>query len=138
MAKLGFRRLLDGMGEPVTIIGPQSRFDGQISGDGHVLVHGTVAGDSQLDGSITIAETGRWLGTLKATDVVIAGTIEGDVEVSGRAEVRPTAVIAGNIRAAQISIGEGARVDGKLTTTTDSEIQPFTEKRGQTPRATKS
>jgi len=129
MAKLRFRRLLDSMGEPATIIGQQSRFEGQLSGDGHVLVRGTVDGDSALEGSVTVADAGHWIGSLRAADVVIAGTVEGDVMVTGRAEIRPTAVIKGSINAAQISIGEGASVDGKITTLTDQEIQKFAEKR---------
>lgn len=129
MVKLGFRRLLDAMGEPATVIGQQSRFEGRLSGAGHILVLGTVDGDSVLDGSVTIGEAGHWIGSLRAADIVVGGTVEGDVEVSGRAEIRPTAVISGSIHAAQISIGEGARVDGTLTTITDAEIQRFTEKR---------
>lgn len=131
MAKLKFRRLLDSMGEPATIIGDQSRFEGRLSGDGHVLVRGTVDGDSELGGSVTIADAGHWIGALRAADVVIAGTVEGDVVVTGRAEIRPTAVISGSVNAAQISIGEGARVDGKMTTLTDEEIKQFAEKRSK-------
>ena len=138
MVKVRFRRLLDGMGEPATIIGQHLRFEGQLSGDGHVLVSGTVEGDSQLDGSVTIGATGRWIGALKAADIVIAGTVEGDVEARGRAEIQPTAIIEGSISGAQISIGEGARVDGKLTTTTDDEIQQFAEKRQTTEDASRS
>jgi cytoskeletal protein CcmA (bactofilin family) len=138
MAQLKFRRLFDSMGEPATIIGQQSRFEGQLSGDGHILVQGTVDGDSELGGSVTIGATGHWIGTLQAVDLVVAGTIEGDVQVSGRAEIRPTAIVKGSISAAQISIGEGAQVDGKLTTLGDEEISRFTEKRQKTGKASGS
>jgi cytoskeletal protein CcmA (bactofilin family) len=135
MAQLKFRRLFDTMGEPASIIGQHSRFEGRLSGDGHFLVQGTVDGDSQLGGSVTIGLTGRWVGGLQAIDVVVAGTIEGDVQVTGRAEIRPTAVVKGSITAGQISIGEGARVDGKLTTLDEDEIRRFTEKREKTGKA---
>ena len=49
--------------------------DGQITGDvracGDVVVSGTVTGNMNVDGKLTIAETGRVLGNVKANAVVI-------------------------------------------------------------------
>jgi cytoskeletal protein CcmA (bactofilin family) len=111
------------------VIGEDTEFTGQLTGDGHVLVKGSVNGDSDLMGPVTIAPAGRWKGRLRAADVIIAGTVDGDIEASGKAEIRPTARVTGSVAAAQIAIGEGARVDGKLSTLSAEEIKKFAEKR---------
>jgi cytoskeletal protein CcmA (bactofilin family) len=123
------RRLLDAMGEPVTIIGRGTEIRGEIRAGGHVLVMGTVVGDSQLEGSITVSEGGAWTGTLAGEDLVISGSVHGDVTARDRIEIRPSARIRGSVTASQIAIGEGAVVDGKLCTTGSTEPHPFIEKR---------
>jgi len=123
------RRTRDAIGAPASVIGEDTEFTGQLTGDGHVLVKGSVNGDSDLMGPVTIAPAGRWKGRLRAADVIIAGTVDGDIEASGKAEIRPTARVTGSVAAAQIAIGEGARVDGKLSTLSAEEIKKFAEKR---------
>lgn len=129
MALSRFRRTRDAIGAPATIIGEETEFTGQLTGQGHVLVIGVVKGDSDLDGPVTIAPGGRWDGCLKSTDVIIAGTVDGDIDASGKAEIRATAKVTGSVTAAKIAIGEGARVDGKLHTRSPEEIKRFAEKR---------
>ena len=46
-----------------------------------------MTGDSQLQGMVTLAATGRWTGSLEATDVVIAGTLDGDLRATGKVEI---------------------------------------------------
>ena len=129
MGKATRRRLLDAMGEPATIIGAEAEFAGEFRGRGHILVCGSVRGDSDLDGSVTVADGGRWQGALGATHVVVAGTVEGDVTASDRVEIRPTARISGSVTAGRIAIGAGAVVDGDLRTIGSGEPHRFEEKR---------
>lgn len=129
MGERSKRRLLDSMGEPATIIGRDTEFVGVLSGPGHVLVRGAVRGDSALTGSVTVAEGGRWIGALKAADIVVAGAIDGDVSATDRIEIRPTARIRGSVTASRIAIGQGAVVDGDLRTAAASDVHRFEEKR---------
>ncbi len=124
------RRLLDSMGEPATIIGRDTEFVGALSGPGHVLVRGVVRGDSVLAGSVTVAEGGQWLGALRAADIVVAGSIDGDVAAADRIEIRPTARIRGSVTAGRIAIGQGAVVEGDLSTAAAADVHRFEEKRG--------
>ncbi len=124
------RRLLDTMGNPATIIGRDTEIRGEIRSGAHVLVMGTVVGDSDLAGSITLSEGGSWTGRLGGLDLVIAGRVEGDVTARDRIEIRPSARIRGSVTACRIAIGEGAVVDGELRTTGGETPHPFIEKRG--------
>lgn len=123
------RRLLDAMGEPATIIGPTTEIHGEIHGAGHLLVLGTVIGDSDMKGSVTVSVGGSWRGRLGGEDLVIAGSVDGDVSARDRVEIRSTARIRGTVTAARIAIGEGAVVDGELRTSGGDPPHPFIEKR---------
>jgi len=129
MAKDRKRRMLDAMGEPVTIIGPDTEFRGQMHCSGHVLVMGTVVGDSDLEGSVTVSDGGSWTGKLSGLDLVIAGSVHGDIKARDRVEIRPSARIRGTVTASQIAIGEGAVVEGKLQTAGGDPPHAFIEKR---------
>lgn len=129
MVLSNFRRTRDAIGSPATIIGEDTEFTGQLTGKGHILVKGTVKGDSDIESAVTIAPGGRWDGSLKATDVIVAGTVDGDIDAEGKAEIRATARVSGSVTAAQIAIGEGARVDGKLSTR--DAVKRFAEKRAE-------
>lgn len=113
----------------MTIIGRGTEIHGNILGDSHLLVSGTVRGDSGPDASVTVAEGGAWIGTLRGADLVIAGTVEGDIAAGDRVEIRPTARIFGSVSAARIAIGEGAVIEGDIQMTGASEPHRFQEKR---------
>ena len=123
------RRLADAMGDPITIIGRGTEIRGEILGSSHLLVSGVVRGDSGTEGSVTVAENGAWIGTLRGHDLVIAGTVEGDLVAQDRLEIRPTARIYGTVSAARIAIGEGAVIDGEIHTTSEAPPHHFEEKR---------
>lgn len=129
MAKDRKRRMLDAMGEPTTIIGRATEIRGEVRSGDHVLVMGTVVGDSELEGSITLSEGGSWTGKMTGLDLIIAGLVDGDITARDRVEIRPSARIRGTVTASQIAIGEGAVVDGKLQTTGGDAPHAFVEKR---------
>lgn len=118
------------MGEPATIIGRGTEIHGEILGDSHLLVMGVVRGNSDMNGSVTLAESGSWIGVLQGTDLVIAGTVEGDIAAADRIEIRASARILGSVSAARIAIGEGAVIDGEIRTAGGTDPHRFEEKRG--------
>ncbi len=132
------RRMMDGLDELPTLVGEGSRVVGNLSGGGHLVVYGEVQGDSDFDGSVTLAQGGRWIGTLRAMDIVIAGTVEGDVEARARLELTPTARISGGLTAGRMAIAEGAVVEGSLNITGDAGLYRFKEKRSKLSRLLRS
>lgn len=75
-----------------------------------------VTGNVTLDGDaqMLMSETGRILGTLRASVAVVGGQVDGDVFVD-RLIVRATGTINGNIHYSSIAMEEGAVVNGQLT-----------------------
>ncbi len=137
MADKRKRRLFDAMGEPTTIIDRSTEIHGEIHSNGHVLVMGAVFGDSDMEGSITLAEGASWTGRMRGADLIIAGSVDGDVTARDRVEIRPGARIQGSVSASRIAIGEGAVVDGDLRTSGSGEPTRFVEKRNPGGRASR-
>jgi cytoskeletal protein CcmA (bactofilin family) len=123
------RRMHDKVGGPATLISEGCKVAGVISGDGDFLISGEVEGDCDLSGSITVAQSGFWKGTMSASDVIVAGTVEGDIVSGGRVEITDTARITGTVTGEAIAVAEGAVVQGRMKTTGSSEPVGFVEKR---------
>lgn len=114
MALKASRRMMDRASGPVTVIGDGIRIEGQISGTGQFVIGGTVVGDCDLEGPVTLAEGGCWEGRLKGADIIIAGRLEGDVEAAGQLEITRSAHISGSVTGGSIAIAEGAVIEGEI------------------------
>lgn len=125
------RRMLDTSGGPTTYISPSTKIVGTITGEGSYVFCGSVEGDCDIDGPLTLAEGGDWQGTLRATDVVVAGTVRGDVVASKRVEIAGTARVTGSLSGHSIAVAEGAIIEGEIKVTSGAPPVKFEEKRGQ-------
>lgn len=123
------RRIQDSSSGPTTYIAPATKIVGTITGDGAYVFCGTVEGDCDINGPITLAEGGRWKGTLRATDVVVSGEVDGDVIARQRVEISGTARITGSLAGHSIAVAEGAVIDGELRVMSGGEALSFAEKR---------
>jgi cytoskeletal protein CcmA (bactofilin family) len=123
------RRIRDSSGGPTTYIAPSTKIVGTISGEGAYVFCGTVEGDCDIKGPVTIAEGSRWKGTLKATDVIVAGIVEGDVISRQRVEISGTARVSGSLSGNSIAVAEGAVIEGEIKVTSGEPPVKFEEKR---------
>lgn len=123
------RRLRDRIGQPATLVGSDVRIEGRIEGKGHVLVSGTVIGDAEVDGAVTLAEGGHWEGHIRAGNVIVAGTLKGEISAGECLEITARARIEGRISAGRVAMAEGSVVDGEIRITGDEEIRRFVERR---------
>lgn len=123
------RRLRDKSASSATLINEGCKITGTISGTGSYLVNGEIDGDCDLDGTVTIAPSGLWKGTIKASDVVVAGQVEGDIIAAGKVEITDCAHITGTVSGEAIAVAEGAVVEGVMKTTGPAEPLEFVEKR---------
>ena len=123
------RRIQDVPTGPTTYIGPSTTIVGMITGQGPYVFCGTVEGDCDINGPLTLAEGGRWKGTLKANDVIVAGIVEGDVVARQRVEIAGTARVTGSLSGNSIAVAEGAVIEGEIKVTTGGQAVTFQEKR---------
>lgn len=123
------RRIQDNSAGPTTFIAPSTKIVGKISGQGAYVFCGTVEGDCEIDGPLTVADGARWKGTLRATDIVVAGVVEGDVIAKKRVEIAGTAKVTGSLAGHSIAVAEGAIIEGEIKVTSGSTPVKFEEKR---------
>ncbi len=123
------RRLLDAISGSPTFIGEGATFVGNVSGSGPFVLCGHVKGDGHIEGSLNLAVSGHWEGSVHATHAVIAGRVTGDIKIDEKLEIGQTAVIRGSINARTLAIAKGAVVDGDITVTSGAPITRFEEKR---------
>ena len=100
-----------------TVIAEGMRVTGRLKGRGDVIISGELDSDCEIDGSVTLTDTGRCKGTIHATDVMIAGNLDGDVRATGKIEVSRSALVKGSLAGSNIAVAEGAVIEGGMQTT---------------------
>ena len=123
------RRIGDKVSGPATFIGDAAEIRGSIKGKGSYVVCGTIEGDCDVAGPVTLARQGRWKGELKADSVVIAGRVEGNVVARQNVEIAESAHVIGSISGHSIAVAEGAVIEGDLNVTSGTPATTFKEKR---------
>jgi cytoskeletal protein CcmA (bactofilin family) len=123
------RRIQDAANGPTTYIAASTKVVGTITGQGAFIFCGTVEGDCDINGPLTLAESGHWKGTLKANDIVVAGTVEGDVAAKQRVEILGSARVTGSLSGNSIAVAEGAIIEGEIRVTSGAAPTTFQEKR---------
>lgn len=123
------RRIRDSSGGPATYVAPATKLVGTITGQGPYVFCGTVEGDCDIDGPVTLVEGSRWTGTVRATDIIVGGVVEGDVVARQRVEISGTARVTGSLSGNSIAVAEGAVIEGEIKVTSGAPPTQFEEKR---------
>jgi cytoskeletal protein CcmA (bactofilin family) len=123
------RRIQDSTSGPPTFVAPSTKIFGTIAGQGAFVCCGTIEGDCDIDGSVTLAQGGRWKGTMKATDIIVGGSVEGDVVARQRIEIAGSARVTGSLWGKAIAVAEGAIIEGDIKVTSGEAPVKFQEKR---------
>ena len=97
-----------------TVIGSTIVIDGEISGEEHLIVHGTVKGRINVRDSLVVENGGLVEATVETSSITVNGTVNGDISASERAELRPNSTVIGDIRAPRILIADGASFKGNV------------------------
>ena len=101
-----------------TLVGSETRVNGDIEFTGGCLIDGQVRGNveskSDNDATLSISERGCVEGMVSVPNVLLNGTVKGDVEAMQRIELGARARVVGNVRYRLIEMAIGAEVNGKL------------------------
>jgi cytoskeletal protein CcmA (bactofilin family) len=124
-----FKRRIHDTSGPTTYIAASTKIVGVVTGKGAYVFCGSVEGDCDIDGPVTLAAGGNWKGILKATDIVVAGVVEGDVVAKQRVEILGTARVTGSLSGHSIAVAEGAIIAGEIKVTSGVAPTTFQEKR---------
>jgi len=105
-------------GKELTLVGSNSRVDGDINFLGRCHVDGTVNGniraDLESESLLTVVGDGTIEGGVKVPYVELNGIVRGDVVASQRVKLGASARVIGNVYYNLIEMAIGAEINGKL------------------------
>jgi cytoskeletal protein CcmA (bactofilin family) len=101
--------------EEKTTIGRQISIEGQIRGEEHLIIEGSMKGNVQMEKhNFTVGANGRVDGEVRAQNVSISGQLKGTINAVGKVEVTKEADFYGDIKAKSISVEDGAYFKGSI------------------------
>ncbi len=113
-----------------TVIGAQTRLEGDISFSGGLHIDGVVKGSITAENDsasvLTVSENGRIEGDVRVPNLVLNGAVEGDVYASERVELASHARVTGNVYYHLLEMAMGAEVNGSLVHRNDPARKPAT------------
>ncbi|MBT8116372.1 MAG: polymer-forming cytoskeletal protein [Gammaproteobacteria bacterium] len=107
-----------------TIIGQQTRIEGDVHFTGGLHVDGTIKGaiiaEAGSESVLTVSEHGSIEGDVRVPTVILNGTVSGDIRSDDRIELSTKAVVNGDVYYNMIEMAMGAAVNGGLVHQTDT------------------
>ena len=101
-----------------TVIGAQTRLEGDVEFTGGLHVDGVIKGSISAEPDsasvLTVSERGCIEGDVRVPNLVLNGVVEGDVHVGERVELASCAKVKGNVFYKLIEMAMGAEVNGNL------------------------
>ena len=114
-----------------TLVGINSRVNGDLFFEGGCHIDGTVKGnvtaDPESNSALSISEDALVEGGVAVPFVMLNGIVRGDVIANQRVELGPTARVIGNVYYNLIEMAIGAEINGKLIHQPDGYV-PLLEK----------
>ena len=110
-----------------TLVGGNTKINGDLNFEGGCHVDGTVNGnvsaDTESDSALSVSEDANIKGGVTVPYVVLHGIVRGDVFASKRVELGPTARVIGNVYYNLIEMAIGAEINGKLVHQPDGQVR---------------
>ncbi len=111
-----------------TIVGTDTRIEGDIRFVGVALINGYVNGNvtagKDENATLTIGENGHVKGSVAAPHLLINGMVEGEVRATECLELGPKARVIADVQYNLMEMSIGAQVDGKLIPKSEGGIVP--------------
>ena len=100
--------------ERVSLVGPRSVVTGNFSTSEELVILGQLDGDRVQSPNVTIGPAAHVTADVYAGVVRIEGMLIGDVHAEISVVIHATATVQGDVRSPQLTIQEGATIDGAV------------------------
>ena len=98
-----------------TVIGENISIEGNIRGDEHLVIEGSMKGKIEMEKhNFTVGSKGRVEGEINAQSVRVSGQLIGNINTKGKVEITKEADFMGDIKAKSISVEDGAYFKGSI------------------------
>jgi cytoskeletal protein CcmA (bactofilin family) len=106
-------RPINGNTEDITIISNGVKIEGKVTSTGSIRVDGTLQGDLNAKGNVSVGEQGKIMGEIIANIGTIGGNVVGTVNAKDKLVLETKCVLKGDIITKVLVIEAGAKFDGK-------------------------
>ena len=106
-------RPINGNTEDITIISNGVKIEGKVTSTGSIRVDGTLQGDLNAKGNVSVGEQGKIMGEIIANIVTIGGNVVGTVNAKDKLVLETKCILKGDIITKVLVIEAGAKFDGK-------------------------
>jgi cytoskeletal protein CcmA (bactofilin family) len=113
---------MNGNTEDITIISNGVKIEGKVTSTGSIRVDGTLQGDLNAKGNVTVGEQGKIKGEIIANLVTIGGNVVGTVNAREKLVLEGKCVLKGDIITKVLVIEAGAKFDGKSSMGDTKEV----------------
>ena len=94
---------------------------GEITGSSDMYIDGDVQGKVRVgSGRLTIGASGRVQADIEAREIVVNGVVQGNLKAADRVHLGSSGSVEGSVVTPRIGIDDGARLRGKVETSTGS------------------
>jgi len=111
-----------------TLIGINSKFEGNIETNGTIKIDGKVIEDLKIKGDVYIGKEAIITGNIYANNIFVSGRIEGNVEAKGLLKIQSSAKLYGDITVNSIVTEEGSVFEGKCKMLTEPKTEDPSKK----------
>lgn len=102
-------------GNPLNIIGTETKLHGDLESSGDIRIDGTIEGHVTVSQRLVLGEGGVIKGDIVASNAIISGLLQGNIRVDQTLVLKPSARIEGDISTDKIVIESGAQFNGRCT-----------------------
>ncbi|MGH7867341.1 MAG: bactofilin family protein [Candidatus Dormibacteraceae bacterium] len=102
-------------GKTKIVLGPKDIFEGKLAVEGDLEIFGTVQGQVQVSGDISLQDGSTVMASVEASNISVRGNLEGEVSARGRLVIAGPGGVTGNVRVARLAVEDGASFNGNIT-----------------------
>lgn len=100
------------MSDVHTILGPEARFQGNLSFEGTVRIDGHFKGDINTNDVLVVGQGARVEAEIKVGTIVINGEVHGNITAKNAVEIHAPGKVRGNIATPVLVIDRGVIFEG--------------------------
>ena len=90
------------------------RLEGEVVGEGDLIVHGHLIGPVRLDGALLVEASGLVAGHVHARSITVRGALKGNAFANDSIRVEAGARLVGDLTAPRVRVIPGARFAGQV------------------------
>lgn len=114
--------------DDVGLLGAGLALEGTLRGRGSVRIEGTLSGQVDLDGAVTLGPQAQVSAPIRARSIDVHGEVHGAL-AADEVSVRAGGWVEGDVRARTLSIDDGATVEGLVDMDVDADPRAATRAR---------